>query len=306
MNKISQILSTRVGGRSTSASKCATRTQDVVPEKYAITDCASYMDTQKPIFYDMVHSNNAARIRIWVKKKGLEENIETKTVTYEDLETEEFIRLNPLKKVPALIDSAGTTMFESAVILNYLEDKYSKVAPSFTPFSPESRALVHLFCRIHDLYIASPNCTQPGFSHTQGAMYLSPYETKWCKKERCMDKATRAAKLAEIWKQLSWLEENLKGPYMVGEQLTIADMTWYPTCVYMEFMLPKVFDWPRIFSELDHFPKLTKWFSRLSADEAFNKTRTEIWEFWEGRENEGQFQSIKAEIMDPSFKWKYP
>jgi len=260
----------------------------------------------KPIFFDMIHSNNAARIRIWVKKKGLQESIETKLVTYADLQTEDFVRVNPLKKVPAFINEEGTTVFESAVILNYLEDKYSQKGPRFSPSTPEGRALVELFCRIHDLYIASPNCTQPGFSHTQGAMYLSPYETKWCKAERCMNKATRAAKLAEIWKQLNWLEENVKGPYMAGEELTIADMTWYPTCIFMEFMLPRVFEWPRVFNEMEHFPKLTKWFSRMSADPAFSETRTDIWEFWEGKEAEGQFESIKTEIMDPSYKWKYP
>ena len=32
----------------------------------------------------------------------------------------------------------------------------------------QERAFMNLLIRIHDLYIASPNCTQPGFSHTQG------------------------------------------------------------------------------------------------------------------------------------------
>jgi len=54
--------------------------------------------------------------------------------------------------------------------------------------------------------VASPNCTQPGFAHTQGAMYLAPYETEFCPARRAMDRPTRAAKIAEIWKQLSWLE----------------------------------------------------------------------------------------------------
>ena len=65
---------------------------------------------------------------------------------------------------------------------------------------------MNLYIRIHDLYIASPNCTQPGFSHSQGAMYLAPYETKHCPAVRCMDRPTRAAKIAELHKQLRWFD----------------------------------------------------------------------------------------------------
>lgn len=261
---------------------------------------------EKPIFYDMVHSNNAARIRIWIKLKGLTPHIETKMITYADLQSEEFARVNPMKKVPAFIDQAGRCVFESHVILGYLEDKYSEFGTSFAMETPEERADVQLFCRIHDLYIASPNCTQPGFSHTQGSMYLSPYETKWCSAVRCMDKPTRAAKLAEIWKHLTWLEENIKGPYLAGPDVTIADMTWYPTAIFMEFMLPRVFDWPKVFYETENFPKLTAWFALCSGQKAFSDTRTEIFDFWIGKEQEGQFDSIKGELADTQYKWKYP
>ena len=65
---------------------------------------------------------------------------------------------------------------------------------------------MNLFNRIHDLYIASPNTTAPGFSHSQGAMYLS---RSWHGPARGMDLPTRAAKLGEIWRQLNWLEAEL-------------------------------------------------------------------------------------------------
>lgn len=262
--------------------------------------------SQKALFFDMVHSNNAARIRIWIQKKGLQDEIDSKMVTYADLQSEEFKRVNPLKKVPAFINEHGDCIFESAVIMGYLEDKYAASGPPLRPSTAELRALAQLFVRVHDLYIASPNCSQPGFSHTQGSMYLAPYETQWCRPERAMDRPTRAAKLAEIWKQLTWLEEHVKGPYMAGEELSVADMTWYPTCIFMEFMLPKVFSWPEVFREAEHFPKLSAWFSRLSEDPVFASTRQEIWDFWVQKEAEGQFDSIRNELFDPGFKWKYP
>ena len=76
----------------------------------------------KPIFYDMVHSNNAARVRLWMQLKrpgGMTDFIETRTLAYPDLQSAEFARINPLKKVPALIRTDGTTVFESNVILSY-------------------------------------------------------------------------------------------------------------------------------------------------------------------------------------------
>ena len=94
-----------------------------------------------------------------------------------------------------------TTVFESGVILNYLEDKYSDEGPTFTPPTPEGRQEMALLCRVHDLYIASPNTTAAGFSHSQGAMYLS---AGWHGASRGMDLKTRSLKLGEIWRQLCY------------------------------------------------------------------------------------------------------
>jgi glutathione S-transferase len=148
--------------------------------------------------------------------------------------------------------------------MQYLEDKYSGFSPSLTQTDPEKRAFDSLLVRMHDLYIASPNSTQPGYSHSQGAMYLSPYETKFVSAERCLAHKDRAAKIAEIHKQLSWLEENMVGgPYLTGDKICHSDMTWFPTCVFIEYMLPRAFGWPMIFHETEMFPKLTAWFEHL-------------------------------------------
>ena len=80
-----------------------------------------------------------------------------------------------------------------------------------------------------------------------------------------MDDFSRGSKLAEIWKQLTWLEDQISedGPFMAGDEISHADLTWFPTAIFMEFMLPRVFDWPKIFHEKENFPKLTKWFENL-------------------------------------------
>ena len=47
-----------------------------------------------------------------------------------------------------------------SVILQYLEDKYGDQL--YTPATAEDKQLMNLQMRLHDLYIASPNCTAPG------------------------------------------------------------------------------------------------------------------------------------------------
>merc|ERR1719161_480471 len=135
-------------------------------------------------------------------------------IVYADLQSDGFLKYNPTRKVPAFITENGDCLFESYVIMQYLEDKYGHLGPSMLLDTPEDRAFVNLLVRVHDIYISSPNCTQPNFAHTQGCMYLGPKEkidektgTVLVPAARTMDRMTRAAKLAEIWKQLKWLDE---------------------------------------------------------------------------------------------------
>lgn len=263
------------------------------------------------VFYDMVHSNNAARIRIWLMYNK-QVPVQTRMITYNDLKDPEYEKINPFRKVPALIrmskEENQESVFESSVILNYLEYKYNK-NELFIPECPEQRQLMDLMIRCHDLYVASPNCTMPGFSHSQGAMYLAPRPTVFCPPERCMDRETRAKKVEELWKQLCLLNSIIVGPYLTGDQVTLADFTWYPTIIFMEFMLPRVFGWKDIFYEDVHLPKFSKWFKFLSSISNFAKVRQDIWTFWEKQYDAGQFVTIKEEIHlkdSDTYQWSFP
>ena len=260
-----------------------------------------------PVFWDMKHSNNAARIRLWL---GMEDNtasdfVQTRMVQYTDLQSARFRAVNPLGKVPGLVRSDGITVFESNVILQYLEDKFG---PLYTPESAEDKQLMNLQMRVHDLYIASPNCTAPGFSHSQGSMYLS---NAWHGVARGMDIETRAAKFAEMWKQLLWMEDSIGGKFLVGDEVTLSDFTWFPTCVFMEFMLP-LYGW-NVFSGdgPSSFPRLARWYSRCREIGCFAQTRGEILEYWDEMEGQGQFEPILEEIKrseeeGKGLKFKYP
>ena len=286
----------------------------------------------------MKHSNNAARIRLWLRlnKDVLDDvavkehiSIETKWLSHDDIESDSFASVNPLKKVPALIvhDQQGAhfQLFESSVIMGYLEDIVPESVLKMTDdnSTAEDRALISLIVRCHDLYVSSPNCTQPNFSHTQGCMYLDPIPTPFTPERRTMSIKIRAAKVAEVYKQLCWLEKNGKfSPYLGGDRITHADLTWFPTAVFMELLLPLVFDWTPVFVASDEdegdgatittakeFPRLGGWFRRCLATDAscFAETRQEIRGALLNQKERGRFAAVKetVEAYRKDFKWKY-
>merc|ERR1719414_1941021 len=112
-----------------------------------------------------------------------------------------------------------------------------------------------------------------------------------------MDLPTRAAKIRELFKQLTWLNGEIVSPYLAGSKVTLADFTWFPTTIFMEFMLPRVFGWPDIFRQTDGpFPKLAKWWTKISEEPAFQTVRQQISEHWAQMEQKGQFKPIIAEV----------
>lgn len=188
-------------------------------------------------------------------------------------------------KVSVFVTEDGHTIFKS----EYLEGACGQ-EDALMPGTPLDRALpkstiifVDLLCKRHDIYIASSNCTQ-----------------------LALDRPTRALRLAEIWKQLTWLERQIKKPCMSGARVSRADVTWYPTAIFMEFVLPRVFGWPAVFHETTHFPKVTAWFEYLGKAPIFAAVHEDIWNYWVQEEKDGQFDHIRDEIQDLNFKWKYP
>jgi hypothetical protein len=206
--------------------------------------------------------------------------------------------------------------FFAPVILSYLEDKFgpgpsaaSTDTLSFIPDTPELRQLMHLIIVCHDLYVASPNSTMPGFSHTHGAMYLTPVPTSFCPAARVMDRPTRAKKIQELWEQLKWLNDNMIGDkYLLGNtHLSLADFTWYPGTINMEFILPRVFGWPHdLFTSPNYLPKLAKWWTHLTGLTPFAAIRQTILDSWMTAWEAGNFTLIAKETEDLTYQWSFP
>jgi glutathione S-transferase len=157
----------------------------------------------------------------------------------EDLKSTEYLAINPLGKIPALqVD--GMVIAESEVINEYLEDKFPN--PPLLPKDPEARARVRGFTRHHDLYLDPP----------MRALFFQ------------MDPKTRNAEvvkqsLAELDKQLDYLESRIASPWAAGEAFTLADCALAPSVWYVGKVAPAF----GAGDPLAKRPKIKAWFERV-------------------------------------------
>ena len=63
-----------------------------------------------------------------------------------DLETPAYTAINPRRRVPAIVDD-GFALYESAAIVEYLEDKYAGSGTPLWPHETQARALARRVAR---------------------------------------------------------------------------------------------------------------------------------------------------------------
>lgn len=263
-----------------------TRRQTIVcsatPAAAPTTPTSSYKAT-KPTLFDVPVSNNGARIRWILYKKGLEQEFDIiPPADIGGLKSEAFLQLNPQGKMPLLVLPDGLSLPESQVIESYLLDKYKGVGPDLLPQSPELRAIAALAARIHDIYIAP----------IQGCMY-KPYE----------DAADRRKKIGEISFQLDVLEKTvIGGPFVCGKEISFGDGALLPTFVFFTYILPRHFGWNSVFTNR---PKLAAWWDAVSADPEGARVINEMirgLEVWESTDR-WQKMGVADQVADKSLQW---
>ena len=253
-----------------------------------------------PILITVPVGNNPARVRMLIYFKGLESLIDMKTpADYGGLSSADYRKINPQGKIPSLILPSGKTLFEAKVIFGYINDIHASKGPPVGAESPEDRALAALIVQVHDLYIASPNSSDPTITANQGAMYKSV---------DVIDGPARAAKLAELDKQLGVLESLVRGPYAVGESITEADLTLWPTLAcFLPKILPSVFGWTNPMEDAKRFPRLVAWHAAVGALPAAQKVKAEVDAALDGWHASGRFEPIKEQMTaHADLKWAYP
>lgn len=143
---------------------------------------------KKGTLFMIKQSNICGRIYIWLKLKNLEDLFTIKVISQDELSS-------VTHKAPVLVLTDGSIVFDAFVIMQYLEDKYNSQGLSLSLDSPEQRTFVHLIVRLHDLNIPCLSC-----------LYLHPHSALYRESETISTR-TRSSSLAELWRQLNWLEQ---------------------------------------------------------------------------------------------------
>lgn len=158
---------------------------------------------------------------------------------FENTATPEYVAMNPMKKVPTLVDGE-TTVWQSNTILRYLASKSSN------PLYPVDAAQRSQVERWMDWTLAELN-----------PVYLAGFrDAKKAEAERAPDTATNLAN------ELKLLEGQLaKSAWVAGAQFSLADISLGPIvrrCIGFPLGLPAL-------------PKTAAWVAALQARPAFQK-----------------------------------
>src|SRR5215204_3984783 len=162
-------------------------------------------------FYNASGSPYAWRVWLALEHKGIA--YEPKMLSFDkgDLKTPEFRALNPRGRVPVVVDD-GFALFESAAIVEYLEEKQPGEPRLFSADLRE-RAVQRRIVREADQYFAD------GLERLVEAVLFTPAD------QRSPEIVARAC--AEIGKELTYWETAIAGDYLAGP-LSAADFTLYP------------------------------------------------------------------------------
>jgi glutathione S-transferase len=124
-----------------------------------------------------------------------------------------FAAANPRREVPALIDG-DTRVFDSTIILEYLEEKWSE--PPLLPHRPAERARVRMIEDVCDTYVEAIN--------------WGMYEIRLFGRARGALAESMLARAADQWRGVhAWLERELGGRlWFNGERFGYGDLAVFP------------------------------------------------------------------------------
>ena len=182
--------------------------------------------------YDREGTPNAARIRIVLAEKGLEDQIEFVSVDLISAEHKQsaFLAMNPIGKIPVVELDDGTFISESTAITEYLDNLDGD--PILTGRTPKEKAIIHMMQKRAESELADPvgiyfHHATPGL----GAA-LQPYKSpEW---EGRVDWGNRQR--ARAVDGMKYFDQVLRSqPYIAGEQFSMADITVLAGLVFAGF-----------------------------------------------------------------------
>ena len=198
--------------------------------------------------------------RVWLalEHKQLAYHLRQISFSSDDLTTQEYRRINPRGKVPTIEDD-GFSLYESAAIVEYLEDQYPQSGTSLFPGDARNRARIRRLVNEADLYLEVAG-------RKLVLAVLFPNNEEW-------DEGDISAGREAVAVELSNFESYLSGDYYAGE-LSAADFTIYPLVALMRRMQVRKPDLD-VASLIG--PKMSVWIQRVESLPFYSKTYPPHW-----------------------------
>ena len=228
-------------------------------------------------------STCAKKVRLVLAEKGLEWEGHHMDLRAGDTRTKEYIEnFNPGGVVPTLVDD-GTVIYESTVIMEYLDDTYPD--PPLRPAEPRARARMRLWTKQLDegvhaatgsisSYIAFRFQMMEGRTEQEVKDFINliPDPVRRARSYDLMFSGKEpdqfAPAILRFEKLFSAMEKTLAdGPWLAGDGYSLADIAYTPYLTRYDHL--------QLLGVLDKRPRLADWYERIKArpsyDEALRK-----------------------------------
>jgi len=190
---------------------------------------------------------NGHKITIFMEETGLPYNIVPVDITAGDQFREEFLRISPNNKMPAIVDPEGPdgkpmSLAESGAILIYLAEKTGRLLPS----APRARYTTLQWLMFQMGHVG------PMLGQAHHFRKYAPEKVPYAI-ERYTNEAARLYGVMD--RRLS------EAGYFAGDEYTIADIAIYPWLISHEDQGQRMED----------YPNLARWFEKVGSREAVRR-----------------------------------
>jgi glutathione S-transferase len=241
---------------------------------------ASFGEIAMLVLYHAAHSTCSQKVRMGLHEKDVKfDSVPIDLGKKEQLKPD-YLALNPNGVVPTLVDD-GVPIIESSVICEYLDEKYPQ--NSMTPENIVERARMRAWMHYVE-EVAVPAIRVPSFNRAflyrfdgldQERFEREQMNVRKVRKELFQRMGSpKGFTRHEIDKALGELEETCrrmeatiakKGPWLMGEQFTLADVLVMPS-------IDRLNDLGLSYIWEDKFPRVVQWYELLRQKPSFQAT----------------------------------
>lgn len=193
--------------------------------------------------YDSLRAPNPRRVRIFLAEKGIVVPRVMVDLAAFEHRSDDYTKLNPLRRTPALELDNGTIITESVAICRYFEEL--QPAPPLFGHMPIEKAMVEMWNRRVELGFMTEVQMVFRHGHPGMATHEIPQVPEWAE-----------ANKPKLFESLRLINARLgEVPYIAGENYSIADITLL--CA-VDFMKPTKIKVP------DDHTHLLRWYESVA------------------------------------------